>query len=231
QVVADERDGVEPDPELRAQLVHGVPLAARAEHHGIDAQLVAACLRDRIALAGHHRHAEPGPPREIEGDPVARVKGLQLVAALGEHHPAIGEDAVHVHHEQAHAPRARRHVAGARHTEYRSSGAGRGAATAAVPDGSVGSNITTPAKNQNGSMMRMMMNELEPTAWTSRPTVPATDPRAMPRSAPASSRRAEAIRTSTTAHSRARNAAIPTTPVSTSVRAYCASMNRNPVTP
>jgi hypothetical protein len=40
------------------------------------------------------------------------VKGLELVAALGERHAAVGEHAVHVEHEQADALRARPHVTG-----------------------------------------------------------------------------------------------------------------------
>ena len=88
-----------------------------------------------------------------------------------------------------------------------------------------------PAKNQNGSMIRMMMKELEPIEWTRRPIVAATNPIARPRSSGSSSRRAAVRPTRNTAHSSARNTTNPTTPVSTSVRAYWASMNRKPVTP
>src|SRR5207253_2184614 len=44
-----------------------------------------------------------------------RVEGLELVAVLGQHHAAVGEDAVHVEYQQAHATRARSRVARALH--------------------------------------------------------------------------------------------------------------------
>ena len=77
------------------------------------------------------------------------------------------------------------------------------------------------AKNQNGSMMRTMMNVLAPSAWPSRPTVPATNPSASPRSSGTVRARYEVTPAFRTAQTSARNVASPTMPVSTSVRANC----------
>ena len=52
---------------------------------------------------------------------------------------------------------------------------------------STGSIVTIPAKSQNGSMIRTMMNVLEPMAWTRSPTMPATNPTVSPRSSGSSS--------------------------------------------
>ena len=108
---AHERDLVELDAELHAQLLNRLRLAARAEHDLLDAELRAAPLADQALLAGHDGDLDPRPPGHGHAHAVVRVERLQLVAVLVEEHAAVGQHAVHVEHEEAHAPRPRPYVA------------------------------------------------------------------------------------------------------------------------
>src|SRR5262249_14969082 len=216
--------------ELRAQRLQRLALATGAEHDDVDAELVTARLRDRAGLPGDHGRPKLCPPGERDGDSVARVEALQLIAVVGEDHAAVGEDAIHVGDHETYGTGSRRPDRRSLHTEYPSARTGRGSG-ASASFGSVGRMATIPAKNQNGSMIRMMMNEFDPIEWTRRPTVAAAKPIATPRSSGSSSRRVDVSPTRSTAHNSPRNTTNPTTPVSTRVRAYWASMNRNPVTP
>src|SRR5207249_10285774 len=109
--------------------------------------------------------AQPGPLREGDGDAVVRVERLQLVAPLGQDHPAVGQDAVHVHHQEPDSPRAPCDDAPWRHATRLHCRAGGAFACAAT---SPGSGMMTAAKNQKGSMILTMMNVFAPIACTRR---------------------------------------------------------------
>src|SRR5262249_308910 len=113
---------------------------------------------------------------------VVRVERLQLVAALGEHHPAVRKPPVDVHDEEPALAGPRRDGTRRHHAKRRvrlAAGAGSSASVSAWAR--PGSATTMAAKNQNGSMIRTMMNVLAPSAWPSRPTVPPTNPTPSPR--------------------------------------------------
>src|SRR5215470_15872020 len=91
--------------------------------------------------------------------------------------------------------------------------------------------MTIPVMSQNGSMMRTMMKVLEPNACASSPAKPARKPSTRPRSSGSRRVRCTSRACRHTAHTSHKNDASPTSPVSASTRAYCASMNPQPVTP
>src|SRR2546428_422145 len=231
EVVTDEGDRVGGDVVLGAQRFDGLALPTGPEDDRVDAELAAPCLRDRARLARDHRRPEPRALGQGDGDSVVRVERLELVAALGEDHPPVREHAVDVHHEEPDLPRSRDDGARRHHATRRDRRTPVAGAAIASAWASPGSATTMAAKNQNGSMMRTMMNVLAPIAWPRRPTVPATNPSASPRSSGVRSAQNESTPAFSTAHTSTTNAVKPTTPVSTSVRANCWSMNANPVTP
>src|SRR5438270_619296 len=85
------------------------------------------------------RPLSPGELGQRDRDPVVGVKGLQLVAVLGEHHPAVGQDPVDVHDEKSDLSGscedgARRHQATRR--DWRATGTGAAAVSAWASPGS-----------------------------------------------------------------------------------------------
>src|SRR5207247_8717810 len=110
---------------------------------------------------------------EPDRDAVVRVDRLELVAPLGEDHPAVGEDAVHVHHQELDLPGAPRHASARRHATRLNCRAGAALAPAAASPGRV---TMIAVKNQKGSMILPVTNELAPIACTRRPTVPSRHP-------------------------------------------------------
>src|SRR2546425_2828090 len=174
QIIADIGDRLGRQAVLGHQRLETLPLPARAEDDRIDAELVAARLGDRALLPRDHRGAQPRPFSEHDRDAVVRVERFELVAPLGADHPAVGWDAVHVHHQELDLPGAPRHASAWRHATRLNCRAGAALAPAAASPGRV---TTIAVKNQKGSMILTMMNEFAPIACTRRPTVPRSEER------------------------------------------------------
>ena len=101
--------------ELGAERLQRLALAPGAQHDRVHAELVTPHLGDRALLPGHEGGTQSSPPGQLDGDAVAGVEALELVAALAQPHAAIGEDPVHVGDEQTDPAGSTRHARGRLH--------------------------------------------------------------------------------------------------------------------
>ena len=103
-IIADVGDLIERKPILLCQRGKHRELVVNPLVHFGDRQLLPPALDDSGLLPGDERRDQPGRLEHLDPHAVAGVELLQLIARFRIIHAGIGQDPVHIHGHQAHAP-------------------------------------------------------------------------------------------------------------------------------
>ena len=106
QVVPDVRALLGREPEIGAQPLPRGELVVRVRHEVRDAQLLRAVRDGRRRAAGDPGDDDACARQHVEPDAVERGERLELVAVIVDVDAPVGEHAVDVARQQAHATRA-----------------------------------------------------------------------------------------------------------------------------